>query len=159
MEKRIAELKNAAGIVNGELQASLSSLSRSHGGLKLPERVDFSADAGLDSFPEKDVEKVVRDGVEKGEIFFAVDPDFSGQVFEVKRSEAGGGKVIVALFPENFLQRADINGIRIPDALQKCLARIIFEDIKIQAEKLPRGVLRGSLTGLVGIFGGKITPS
>lgn len=154
-------LADAANTVNGELQAVLRDLSHSRGELMLPETFTFASGLKMDSFPEKDVEKVIRDGVEKGEILFAVDPDFSGQVFEVKRVSPkeeweGRGLVILALFPQDFIQRADVNGIRVNDAIRKCLARVIFEDIKIQAQRFERGNIKTSLTGLVGIFRGKI---
>ena len=162
--ERIAELKNAANLINGELTFALSTLSGLRGEMKLPEAVEFSGGEKLDSFPEKNIEKVIRDGVGKRQIFFAVNPDFSGQVFDVRRIEVSSkdsekGMVILALFPENFLQRCDINGIKPQDALRKCLARVMFEDVKIQAQKHTRGSLQGSLTGLVGIFRGKIASS
>lgn len=156
-------LSEAARAINGELQAVLSILSASRGELMFPEAYTFPSGTFLASFPEKDVEKVVRDGVEKGEIYFAIDPNFSGQVFEVKRithkdEEKGKGLIIAAFFPPDFIRRADIYGIRVTDALKRCLGRVLLEDVKIQAQKLERGHLKDDFSvGLVGIFRGKIT--
>lgn len=157
--ENIQELRKAAAFVNGELIGVLTDLSRSRGELKLPEPVTFPGGTKIESFSEQNVEKVIRKAFEDGQIFFGIDPSFSGQAFTVKRVEVGEekGRVILALFPENFEQRCRLDGIDTKDALKRCLARIIFEDVRTNAQKLPRGRLKRNTIGLVGIFRGKIT--
>lgn len=157
----VTKFQEAARKLNGELSATLANLSTSYGELKLPELITFDNGASLDSFPQKDVEKVIRKGVESGEMLFAINPDFNGQVFEVKKIQAGSsrGVVILALFPPDLVQRADIHGINLNDALTRCFAKVILEDMKIQKQKPPRGSIKTSLIGMVGIFNGKIISS
>lgn len=155
----IAKFQDAARKLNGELSAALANLSTSRGEFKLPEQITFDNGASLDSFPQKDIEKVIRKGVESGEMLFAINPDFNGQVFEVKKVQAGPNKgvVILALFPSDFVSRANIHGISLTDAFTRCFAKVILEDMKIQKQKPPRGNIKTSLIGMVGIFNGKIT--
>jgi hypothetical protein len=122
----------------------------------LPKQVNFKS-GPIISWPEKAVAENIRRGINNGQIFFGVSRTFSGPRFEVYRmqrqdGEGAGSVVLMALFTGNFKARCNADGVEPKNSLKECLKKVIYEDMKINAEKIERGSYHSSETvGLIGL--------
>jgi hypothetical protein len=160
----LEEARETMVFLNGELLNLLAKYEKSAGKVELPRPVFFQNGVQYDSWPASVVAKQIKNGIESGQIFFGVTQTFTGPRFEVKRvQKMDNGKetgriVVMALFTGNFEARCNADGVEPEDSLGECLKQVIYEDMRINAEKLERGTHKASETvGLIGLARIRIT--